>query len=153
MRLYSLHVPYICGELENSTIYKITNMKATRFFQPTLLILGLSLAVACGEDNTEKVNQILGRWDIQEALRSGRPTESLDELFFEFYDEGKMRTNITGSTLDCSYEIDGDKLLQRGGPLEADYTIQTLSDSVLILTAMINKLDFKLQFTKTVQEE
>ena len=96
---------------------------------------------------------ILGRWDIEEALRSGRPTESLDELFFEFYEEGKMRTNITGSTVDGSYKINGDQLHQSGTPLEVDYTIQTLSDSMLILTTLINKLDFRLQFSKTVHRK
>lgn len=128
-------------------------MNATRFFQTALIALSLGLFVACGDDKIENADLILGRWDIQEALRSGRPTESLDELFFEFYDEGKMRTNITGSTADGSYKIDGDQLLQRGGPLEADYTIQTLTDSILVLSAIINKLDFKLQFTRTLQEE
>lgn len=128
-------------------------MKATRFFQTTLLIFGLSIAVACGEDDVHDTDLILGRWDIQEALRGGRPTESLDNLFFEFFEEGKMRTNITGTPTNASYEISGDQLLQRGGPLEADYTIQSLTDSALILTAIINKLDFKLEFARTVQEE
>ena len=64
-----------------------------------------------------------------------------------------MRTNITGAAVDGSYEIDGDQLNQRGGPLETNYTIQTLTDSVLVLTAVINKLDFKLQFSRTLQEK
>lgn len=128
-------------------------MQATRFFQSALLLVCLSFATACGDDTIENDDLILGRWDIQEALRSGRPTESLDKLFFEFFEEGKMRTNITGSTVDCTFKIDGDQLLQRGGPLEADYTIQTLTDSVLVLTALINKFDFRLQFTRTLQEE
>lgn len=128
-------------------------MKATRFFQSALLILALGSFFACNEDEIQDQDLILGRWDIQEALRSGRPTESLDNLFFEFFEEGKMTTNITGSTVDGSYEIDGDQLKQRGGPLETNYTIQTLSDSVLVLTALINKFDFKLQFSRTVQEE
>jgi hypothetical protein len=128
-------------------------MKATRFFQSALLIAILGFFFACGEDEIQDQSLILGRWDIQEALRGGRPTESLDNLFFEFFEEGKMRTNITGSTVDGSYELDGDQLKQRGGPLETNYTIQTLSDSVLVLTALINKFDFRLQFSRTVQEE
>lgn len=128
-------------------------MKATRFIQNALLVLGLFLTFACGEDDIQNTDLILGRWDIQEALRSGRPTESLDQLFFEFFEEGKMRTNITGSVTDGSYEIDGGQLLQRGVPLETDYTIQTLTDSVLVLTAAINRYDFRLQFTRTIQEE
>lgn len=128
-------------------------MKATRFFQAALLIFGISSIFACGEDEIQDTDQLLGRWDIQEALRSGRPTESLDNLFFEFFEEGKMRTNITGAAVDGSYEIDGDQLNQRGGPLETNYTIQTLTDSVLVLTAVINKLDFKLQFSRTLQEK
>lgn len=128
-------------------------MKATRFIQNALLVLGLFLTFACGEDDIQNTDLILGRWDIKEALRSGRPTESLDQLFFEFFEEGKMRTNITGSVTDGSYEIDGGQLLQRGVPLETDYTIQTLTDSVLVLTAAINRYDFRLQFTRTIQEE
>ena len=113
----------------------------------------MTKTAACGDDETQNTDLILGRWDIQEALRGGRPTESLDQLFFEFFEEGKMRSNITGSVVDDSYEIEGDQLEQRGGPLEADYTILALTDSVLVLSAMINKFDFKLQFSRTVQEE
>lgn len=128
-------------------------MKATRFFQSALLIVGIGFIFACGEDDIQDTDLLLGRWDVQEALRSGRPTESLDNLFFEFFEEGKMRTNITGATVDGSYDLDGDQLKQRGGPLETTYTIQTLTDSVLILTTVINKFDFKLEFSRTLQEE
>ena len=128
-------------------------MKATRFYPIAILILSVFFICSCNEDAIQDSDIILGRWDIEEALRSGRPTESLDNLFFEFFDKGKMRTNITGSTVDGSYRLDGDQLHQSGGTLEVDYTIQTLSDSLLILTAMINRYDFKLQFKKTIQEE
>lgn len=128
-------------------------MKATRFLSYVLLLSSLCLTTACGEDDIQNTDMILGRWDIQEALRGGRPTESLDELFFEFFEEGKMRTNITGSEAEASYEIDGDQLLQRGGPLEADYTIQMLTDSVLVLTTTISSFNFNLQFSRTRQEE
>ena len=128
-------------------------MKATRFFQTALLILGISFTIACGDDNIENTDLILGRWDLQEAIRNGRPTESLKDLFFEFFEEGKMRTNITGTPTDGSFEIDGDQMLQRGTPLDADYTIQTLNDTLLVLTAQINKYNFKLHLSKTVQEE
>lgn len=128
-------------------------MRATRFFQTALLTLGLCTTMSCNNDDIQNTDLLLGRWDIREALRSGRPTESLDNLFFEFFEEGKMRTNITGSTVDGSYEIDGDQLKQRGGPLETNYTIQALTDTALVLTALINKLDFRLEFSRTVQEE
>lgn len=128
-------------------------MNITRFFQFVLLVLGLSLPMACNEVEVQDTDLILGRWDLQEGLRDGRPTESLDELYFEFFEEGKMRSNITGATAEGSYEINGDQLEQRGGPMEVDYTIHTLNDSILLLTAKIHSRDFKLQFGRTVQEE
>ena len=128
-------------------------MKATRFFQFVILIFGLSCFVACSNDEVQDTELILGRWDLQEGLRDGQPTESLDELYFEFFEEGKMRSNITGATVDGSYEINGDQLEQRGGPMEVDYTIQALNDTMLLLTAKIHNRDFKLQFARTVQEE
>jgi hypothetical protein len=128
-------------------------MKATRFFQIALLILGLCCTIACNEDEVQDTDLILGRWDLREGLRNGSPTESLADLFFEFYEEGKMRTNITGSPVDCSYDIEGDQLEQRGGPMDINYTIQMLNDTMLSLTAKIHSYDFKLEMARTLQEE
>lgn len=128
-------------------------MNVTRFFQLVLLVLSLSLTLACNEVEVQDTDLILGRWDLQEGLRDGRPTESLDELYFEFFEEGKMLSNITGATVEGSYEIDGDQLEQRGGPMEVDYTIQTLNDTMLLLTAQIHNRKFELQLARTIQEE
>lgn len=128
-------------------------MKATRFVQTTLLLLSLTLLGACGEDDVVQEELLLGRWDIRQGLRNGRATESLDQLFFVFYEEGRMQTNITGSPADANYELAEDQILQRGGPMEIDYTIQSLTDSLLILTTSINNYDFRLELGRTIQEE
>lgn len=96
---------------------------------------------------------MLGRWDIQQGLRNGRATESLDELFFVFYEEGKMQTNISGNPADVTYELDGDQIHQQGGPLDITYNIESLTDSMLVLTTTINQYDFRLEMARTVLEE
>lgn len=112
----------------------------------SLLLLLVTGSFACRQEQNKKTEElILGRWEIQEAFRNGRPTESLAELYFEFLPDGKMSTNLTGAPENAHYEIDGNQLRQTESQLPADYIIEELSDTALVLTTQLRGFDFQFR--------
>ncbi|GJM34866.1 MAG: hypothetical protein DHS20C18_38670 [Saprospiraceae bacterium] len=129
-------------------------MKYLSYVQATLALLLITFTFACGGEQEQKNEELLlGKWELQKASRNGRVTESLTDLYFEFFQDGKMRTNISGLPESVSYEVDGNTIHQREGQLEADYAIESLSDTLLILMTKINDYNFNFVLTKVIQEE
>ena len=128
-------------------------MKVKNCLQTTLLVLVIGSVFSCrSEVADDKQDSILGRWDIQEATRNNRPTESLAELYFEFYEDGTMLTNLTGESEKANYEVDGERLLQRESQVEPDYLIEELTDSVLIISTRLRNIPFRFRLKKSIQE-
>lgn len=118
-----------------------------------IIILLLAISACSGEnaaDSTE--NKILGRWEIQEASRNGRITESLAQLYYDFAVDGKMQTNLSGATESGTYEISDQKLLQKDMQINAEYNIESLSDTLLILTTKLRNSDFKFVLVPKMEE-
>lgn len=119
------------------------------------LLAGTSL-VSCKNENQKTADNaelIIGRWDIQDAKRNGRTTESLAELYFEFFEDGSMRTNLTGASEKCKFEIDNDKLYQRESKMDADYLIEELTDSSLVISTELRGSSFQFLLNKSILEE
>lgn len=118
-------------------------------------VIGIFLLFAsgCKNDTVDDTKNLLGRWDIIEAKRGGQVTESLDQLFFEFFQDGKMRTNILGATENADYSMENMTIKQRKSQLEIDYKVDSLSDSVLEMSTTINRYEFKFRLGKTIVEE
>lgn len=119
------------------------------------IIVGLFLLspFGCKNESTGNSELLLGRWDIREAKRNGQTTESLDQLFFEFFQDGSMRTNILGTVEEATYQYDNTTLKQRESQVEIDYNVESLTDSFLVMTATINRYNFQFRLGKTIEEE
>lgn len=112
------------------------------------------IAACATEDPKDKLmNQLNGRWEIQEASRNGRITESLDKLYFDFGSGGALATNLSGATEKGTYEIKASQILQRGMQIDVTYDIASISDSLLVLTAEIRNNNFKFELVPDDQEE
>ena len=124
-------------------------MKRSKLIQAVLFI-SLFSVISCTEppqeDNTQEY--LIGRWDIQEASRNGRPTESLDQLYFEFFEDGSLNSNLTGSTQESKYTLEGKTVKQNGSPMDSDYTIEEISDSTLTMNTNIRGQIFRFRFQK-----
>ena len=121
-----------------------------------LSLLFIFSLTSCQQDGKKQVNTedlIIGRWDIQEAKRNGRITESLDELYYEFYEDGSMRTNLTGASEQCKFELDNKQLYQRESKMDADYLIEELNDSTLVISTELRGSAFQFLLTKSILEE
>ncbi|PSR11870.1 MAG: hypothetical protein DA408_00770 [Bacteroidetes bacterium] len=117
----------------------------------TGLLLGIFVCAACSSNNEEQEAALLGRWEIQEAFRSGEVTTTLAGMFFEFEPDGQLLTNIAGSDENYAYELDGDHILQREGTIEADYAIEELADNRLVLTTNLGNKPFRIVLKKKME--
>ncbi len=120
-----------------------------------VFILGLALVLSsCGEPaEQDDQSLLLGKWVINQALRNGQPTESLDELYFEFYDDGQMNTNLTGEAQSGVYQLEEGVIMQRESGIDADYRIEEINDSLLVLSTMLRDHSFRFQLRRKLQEE
>ena len=102
---------------------------------------------ACKNDSqdTNYEELILGRWEIKEAIRNGRPTETLTGAYMEFLPKGKMISNLGGAPEESEFILEGNILTSRSMRMPADYTIQYVGDSTMVLNSVIQEIPF--QFT------
>lgn len=130
-------------------------MNQSRFKYLSLFsLLGWLLLTNCGNEGVkEEKDLILGRWEIQEAYRNGRVTESLAELYFEFFQDGKMTTNILGTPETATYELDGSQVRQREGQLDINYQVEELTDSTLILATELQGFAFRFSLHRDLPED
>ena len=117
-----------------------------------LLTIFASAFTSCKQDSGETTQMIQGRWEVQEASRNGRPTESLADLYFEFKPEGVLSTNVAGAPEEGTYEIKGDMVLQRNTRIDADYKIEELTEQSLVLTTELRGYAFRFAMKKDTGE-
>lgn len=130
-------------------------MKWTNHLSIILLLTLSTVLQYCGteEPSETKPDKIVGRWELTNATRNGRPTESLTDLYFEFFMDGKMMTNIGGATESASYTLDDNEIRQTDSQFDVTYEIQDLQDSILIMATELRGYSFRFRLAKTVQEE
>ena len=119
----------------------------------SLTFLFFIVVTACTSDRQAEADtqkQLEGKWELKEAFRNGKVAESLDDLYFEFYDDGQMRTNILGSSGLFPYEIDGVNIVQDGGEdgLDVSYEIKSQSDTLLVLATVLRRYNFEFKLSR-----
>lgn len=119
---------------------------STLFF--SLVSIGFN---ACKHEPKIEQADLLGRWELQEGFRNEQKSEDLAGLFFEFFGDGKMLTNMSGTTAEAEYELKKQTLLQRGSDMDADYQIATLSDTSLVLETTLRETNFRFVLGKSIQ--
>lgn len=124
------------------------------FFVPALFFFMLS---SCQDDARQiefDKKQLLGRWEIDKAWRNGKQTETLTDTYYEFDQEGNMRTNLTPSLVEDEFpfSFSGNEIHQNSEP-EIIYTVENLTDSLLLFSMTINQIPFRIQLKKVFPEE
>lgn len=109
-----------------------------------LLILSSVLISSCGDDNAVQEADLLGRWEITEASRDGKATDTMEGMYFAFAEGGQLTTNMTGTDETYRFELDGDQIEQREGMIETDYTIESLLEQELVLTTTLRGKYFRM---------
>ena len=127
-------------------------MKRPNFIQVTIGILIVLFIFSCKNNEKLRQNALLGNWQIANATRDGRRAPSVEGLYFNFFEDGTLQTNIASSPETATYQVDGDIIQQRESRLEIDYTIEELNDSSLVLTTELRSSFFRF-FLERVEEE
>lgn len=123
-----------------------------RLIASTFLISLVSIGFnSCKNEPKIEQEDLLGRWELREGFRNEQKSEDLSGLFFEFFGDGKMLTNMSGSTAEAQYELKKQTLLQRGGDMDADYQISTLNDTSLVLVTTLRDINFRFVLGKSIQ--
>ena len=108
------------------------------------------LMASCFDDNSKKQYAIEGRWELTKGFRNQKETETLQGVFFQFGADGKMSTNLpVGADAPTVYELSKNEIRQKS-PQEVVYTIQSASDSSLVLAMELRGIQFELQLRKVV---
>jgi hypothetical protein len=109
---------------------------------------------SCTDDAEISTPSLNGRWEIEDARRNGRTTESLVDLYMVFSDDGSFETNLSGSSALGNYVYKDQVIETSNVPLSMDYQVTELTDSTLQLKSTYRnyRFDFSFQRAGVVEE-
>jgi len=122
-------------------------MKSFSSFLIVTFLFSSFCILSCSDDDIQEVD-LLGEWEIASAFRNGKQTESMRGLFFYFMKDGQLATNMTGSEEVYQFDIDGSFITQRNGKLDADYTVELLTQDSLVLLTTLRSKEFRMILNK-----
>ncbi len=108
---------------------------------------------SCNSEPEQNYDALIGKWELETATNNGKPTELLTGLFFKFSDDGSLRTNVTGSPESVTFVLNDVIIEQREGRIDVDYAIETLNDTLLILSTNIRNAAFRFNLSKVMEGE
>ena len=118
-----------------------------------LFLVGYS---SCGSDSEVKSSEVVtieGHWELVEAFRSGKKTESLGGTYFTFTND-KMSTNLPiNGAVDSPY-TNQDNIISQSiiNDIKINYTIQELSKENLRLNTKLRGIDFSFLLERKMKE-
>jgi len=127
-------------------------MRQLYILTTTLFLFGSLFFVACKQDKKLDQEMLIGRWEIIEGERNGQVSEMLADLYFEFFRDGNMRSNLPGADGLSKFELKEGQIFQTGENLQPVYLIQELTDSTLLMSSQISNYDFRFLLGKKVTE-
>ncbi len=106
------------------------------------------------QGSTFEKKYLIGKWELTDAWRNNRKTETLTGTYYEFAENGMMKTNLTSDLSEgiFAFEFDGKTLIQKGTE-EVVYSLDSLTETILIFSMNIKNFPFKLALTKSVPTE
>ena len=111
-----------------------------------LLPLFIILFVSCSNEEDTKT-LIKGKWTLDNAEREGKPTNSLEGLYFNFVSDSQFNSNILGSDLPYTYELTNDRVVVQHGMIK-EFEISKITDSMLSLNTRIRGETFIFNMQK-----
>ncbi len=115
------------------------------------------LWLGCGQDSPTHENPPLkleGRWELLEAYRDNRKTETLFGTFYEFHGN-RVKTNLTptATEMEFQYVLEGKEIILNDEQGEfMKFTVENASDSLLTLRTTIRSRQFLLSLKKVPQD-
>ncbi|GEM_PF-709000 len=128
-----------------------------QFFASALLLLVITgMGCTNGTDQYSSANslhdQLIGRWDVREAIFNNRPTDRLSGAYLELLSNGTMYTNLGGTRQQGQWSLDHQTLYQQVPGLEAQYEIVSFQDTLMTATMRIHHFVYKLLLEKAMAD-
>ena len=127
-------------------------MKFNQLFLP--LICLLTFCWSCTEDmeTKENLDLIKGRWEVKEAFRNNKLTETMDGIYFNFRSDGKMVSNFNLRVADVEnpYILKKDMITEEGKE-KRSFKIEDLESSNLTISTKYQGLDFRFKMEKSLK--
>ncbi|MFQ5447545.1 MAG: hypothetical protein ACE5FF_11480 [Saprospiraceae bacterium] len=139
------------GLAGQSIIFIMTTFRILPFF------LAATVLFSCqngGKAPAFDASQLIGRWELTKAWRNYRPTETLTDTYYEFLENGTMKTNLTlnSDTSEYPFRISGFDIIQKSKPDEVVFTVEDINDSLLTMSMVLRNFPFKLVLKKVEEE-
>ena len=120
-----------------------------------IFILLLGFTFACEPEAGPNDNLIIGRWELDGALRNGQSTTLLEGTFFEFFEDGSLKTNfnLSGEEALSKYVIKGPQITQSESDLNLDFSIMEVNDTSLVLKTALKGARYQILLKKQNLQE
>ena len=115
-----------------------------------LILSALSLgsaAAGCGTDGAPATRASeAGDWKVLAATRDGRPIGTLESAYFTFDTAAaRLTTNLLSEEVDMNYRREGATIVTDGPADLQAFEVRELTDSTLVLAAVIRGSAFELE--------
>ena len=116
----------------------------------SLCLVSMIFLPACGDDAVGTArSSVVGRWELTKGFRNKKETETLSGVYFQFGADGKMQTNLpVGADTPTDYELKKNEIHQKS-PQPVVYSIQSATDTSLVLAMEIRGMQFEMHLKKT----
>jgi len=95
---------------------------------------------------------IIGNWKLIQGIRNGRVAPTLEGVKFAFTEDKQLTSNLMGFEETTNYSI-ADKIInQRGGKMDADYSIDYMTKDSMSLSTKLRNFSFVLHLIRTAEE-
>lgn len=110
----------------------------------TMVLMSSLLIYSCVGTDTQilETSDILGKWNLKSATRGGKPTSTLESIYFVFKENGQATSNfnLEGKDQELTYELKEESILLKGA---SNLNIQATKDLEGLLTFKVSLKDYK----------
>jgi len=130
-------------------------MNTIRFFTFFVIALAILSSESCSDAPSFDTKKLTGRWELTKAWRNHRPTETLTDTYYEFFENGTLKTNLVfdGGSGEYPFVVSGSKIIQKSKPDEVVFTVEEFTDTLLTLNLVLRNFPFKLVLHKVENGE
>lgn len=117
-----------------------------------ILLIGTLFILGCNQEAKKMATDIQGKWALDSATRSGKPTNTLSGVYIHFLDDKNLESNlpysktVTGKYT-FAYIIDDGAVKCPEAP-EFAMKIKSLEENTLVLLDTLYNFPFEFTFVK-----
>ena len=102
--------------------------------------------ISCKKEAKLTHSDLKGKWNLTEAFRNDKKTQTLTGAYYEFSDTS-ITTNIFGEVVTTPFSLEKMEIVQRI-PTEVRYNVTKNQDQTLSLVTIIDNISFRFTLKK-----